>query len=263
MGFCFHGQSLKCRKIVKNCSFNLMRDSLRENNFKLQRHSKDIDDSTEKLKVWCTSIEFGEICQYIHQCNKELHVIFEEIKSKKLKSLLLPFKEISENKLVVTIPPDLSLDSSECSLLGKGLGFVPTNRKPEKFQSLQDLSKFYSKIRLHAFFNNLDQTIDDTLQTGFSQEDEFTRLEKRNSTFTPREGQFEAVDKFIDKCRKDIAVAELSGPTRSNLNDNEQKALKRLRQRKDIVIKPADKGGAVVVWRKDLYQKEPEQQLSK
>ena len=94
------------------------------------------------------------------------------------------------------------------------------------------------------------------------QEDEFTRLEKRNSTFTPREGQFEAVDKFIDKCRKDIAVAELSGPTRSNLNDNEQKALKRLRQRKDIVIKPADKGGAVVVWRKDLYQKEAEQQLS-
>ena len=153
----FHGQSLKCRKIVKNCSFNLMRDSLRENNFKLQRHSKDIDYSTEKLKVWCTSIEFGEICQYIHQCNKELHVIFEEIKSKKLKSLLPPVKEISENKLVVAIPSDLPLDSSECSLLGKGLGFVPTNRKPEKFQSLQDLSKFYRKIRLHAFFNNLDQ----------------------------------------------------------------------------------------------------------
>ena len=108
----------------------------------------------------------------------------------------------------------------------------------------------------------MDQTIDDRLETGFSQEDEFTRLEKRNSTLTPREGQFEAVDKFIDKCRKDIAVDELSGPTRSNLNDNEEKALKRLRQRKDIVIKPADKGGAVVVWRKDLYQKEAERQLS-
>ena len=108
------------------------------------------------------------------------------------------------------------------------------------------------------FFNNLDQTIDHRL----SQEDEFTRLKKRDSTFTPREGQFEAVDKFIDKCRKDIAVAVLSGPARSNLNDNEEKALKRLIQRKDIVIKPADKGGAVVVWRKDLYLKEADQQLS-
>ena len=97
------------------------------------------------------------------------------------------------------------------------------------------------------FFIIGTRSIDDRLQTRFSQEDEFTRLEKRNSTFTPCEGQFEAVDKFIDKCRKDIAVAELSGPTRSNLNDNEEKALKRLRQRKDIVIKPADKGGAVVV----------------
>ena len=130
-----------------------------------------------------------------------------------------------------------------------------------KFQNLEDLSKFYRKIRLHAFFNNLDQAIDDRLQTGFSLEDEFTRLEKRNSTFTPCEGQFEAVDKFIDNCRKDIVVAELSGPTRSNLNDNKEKALKRLRKRKDIVIQQADKGGAVV-WRRDLYQKETDLQLS-
>ena len=108
----------------------------------------------------------------------------------------------------------------------------------------------------------MDQTIDDRLQTGFFQEDKFTRLEKRDSSFTPREGQFEAVDKFIDKCRKDIAVAELSGPTRSNLNDNEEKALKKVRQRKDIVIKPADKDSVVVVWRKVLYQKEAVLQLS-
>ena len=64
----------------------------------------------------------------------------------------------------------------------------------------------------------MDQPIDDRLQTGFSGKDEFTRLEKRSSTFTPHEGQFEA----IDKCRKDIAVVELSAPTRSNLNDDEE-----------------------------------------
>ena len=96
----------------------------------------------------------------------------------------------------------------------------------------------------------------------FSKEDEFTRLEKRNSTFTTREGQFEGTDKFIDQCRKDIAVAELSALTRSNLNDDEEKALKRLRQREYIMIKPADKGSAVVLRRKDLYQKEAEHQLS-
>ena len=33
-------------------------------------------------------------------------------------------------------------------------------------------------------------------------------------------------------------------------------------KRKDIIIKLADKGGAVVIWRKDLYVSEAERQLS-
>ena len=161
----------------------------------------------------------------------------------------------------MTIPSDLPLDNFERSVLGKGLGFVPTNRKPEKFQCLEDLSKFYRKIRLHAFFNNLDQTVDDRFQAGHS-DDDFCRFQKSQSSFTPREGQFEAVDRFIGKCRQDISMTEFSVPKRSNITDDEEKALKTLRQRKDIIIKPADKGGAVVVWRRDLYEQEAENQLS-
>ena len=48
----------------------------------------------------------------------------------------------------------------------------------------------------------------------------------------------------------------------SNLSSKEWSALKSLKKRKDIVIKAADKGGAAVVWRADLYQKEALQQLS-
>ena len=48
----------------------------------------------------------------------------------------------------------------------------------------------------------------------------------------------------------------------SNLSSEEWSALKSLKKRKDIVIKAADKGGAVVVWRADLYQKEALRQLS-
>ena len=39
-------------------------------------------------------------------------------------------------------------------------------------------------------------------------------------------------------------------------------ALKNLSKRNDIVVKSADKGGAVVVWRSDLYKKEALRQLS-
>ena len=51
-------------------------------------------------------------------------------------------------------------------------------------------------------------------------------------------------------------------PTKHHLSSEEWSALKSLKKCKDIVIKAADKGGAVVVWRVDLYEKEALRQLS-
>jgi hypothetical protein len=48
-----------------------------------------------------------------------------------------------------------------------------------------------------------------------------------------------------------LAINE-RGSNFSNLSSEEQEALKNLKKYRDIVIKEADKGGAVVVWgRKD------------
>ena len=48
----------------------------------------------------------------------------------------------------------------------------------------------------------------------------------------------------------------------SNLCSEERAALKNLSKRRDIIVKAADKGGTLVVWRADLYQKEALRQLS-
>ena len=48
----------------------------------------------------------------------------------------------------------------------------------------------------------------------------------------------------------------------SNLSSEERAALEHLKKRKDIIVKAADKGGSLVVWRADPYQKEALQQLS-
>ena len=48
----------------------------------------------------------------------------------------------------------------------------------------------------------------------------------------------------------------------SNLFPEDWAALKNLSKRNDIVVKLADKGGAVVVWRSDVYQKEALRRLS-
>ena len=70
------------------------------------------------------------------------------------------------------------------------------------------------------------------------------------------EGQFASLDFFINKCRHDINKLNFNRNTKfSNLSSEERAALGNLSKRKDMIIKAADKGGALVVWRADLYQK--------
>ena len=70
------------------------------------------------------------------------------------------------------------------------------------------------------------------------------------------------MDYYIELCTKQIAQLQPRPLRHSNLSPSEEKALQDLKERKDIVIKPADKGGAVVVWRRDLYLQEAQRQLS-
>ena len=91
----------------------------------------------------------------------------------------------------------------------------------------------------------------------------FETLLVRKSKWTPPEGQFASLDFFTKKCRHDIHKLKFNRNTKfSNLSSEEWAALKNLSKRNDIVVKSADKGGAVVVWRSDLYQKEALRQLS-
>ena len=85
----------------------------------------------------------------------------------------------------------------------------------------------------------------------------------RKSKWTPLEGQFASLDFFIKKCRRGIQKLKFNYHTKfSNLSSEEWLALKNLSKRHDIVIKSADKGGALVVWRSDLYEEEALRQLS-
>ena len=52
------------------------------------------------------------------------------------------------------------------------------------------------------------------------------------------------------------------GSNYSNLQISEQQVLKSLKNRRDIVIKEADRGGAVVVWGREDYCKEAYGQLN-
>ena len=67
----------------------------------------------------------------------------------------------------------------------------------------------------------------------------------------------------VKKCRVDIQKLNFNKSLKSsNFSKEEWTAHQNLKTRDDIVIKPADKGGAVVVWRTDLYKQKAFRQLA-
>ena len=120
-----------------------------------------------------------------------------------------------------------------------------------EFLVKQDLEKFLRRVQLKAFFHDRSNS------NGTSDKDVFQKL-NRKSQWTPPDGQFATVDFFLQKCRHEVSKLKFNRNSRSfNLKPDEWSALLNLRKRKDITIKAADKGGAVVVWLTDLYNKKP------
>ena len=114
------------------------------------------------------------------------------------------------------------------------------------FSVKQDVEKFLRRVQLKAFFHDKDD------DSNISNKDTFKTLQIRKSKWTPPEGQFASLDFFIKKSRHDINKLKFNRNTKfSNLSSEEWSALKSLKKR--IVIKAADRGDAVIVWRADLY----------
>ena len=85
------------------------------------------------------------------------------------------------------------------------------------------------------------------------------------SQWMPPKGREAALETYIKKVRTDVErQLEVNKNKRctDNLLSVQRNALRNLPQRKDIVIKPADKGSAVVVLSKEDYIKEANRQLN-
>ena len=195
----------------------------------------------------------------VHNLNVELFKDLDQLKQRKLQKLCpITRQQQSETKRVVKIPESVELNQEEEDLLSKGLSFVPTSKVVDMFKSLDDTDNFYRKIRLKAYFAGLEED----REPGEECNDDFGSYEQKLTRFTPQPGQFQGVDKFINNCKKQIAKSNLAKPVKNlNLSVKELEALRKLKKREDIVIKPADKGGAVCVWSKDKYIEEGKRQL--
>ena len=146
--------------------------------------------------------------------------------------------EDDDDDIIVNLS-DYVLNASEESLLRKGLKFVPTPTKLNRTELAVDTKKYSRRARLKEFFAE--------------QPDSTTTTNKfKKSTFTPPYGRDRTLDNYLHTLENTIQGIK-ANKTRSNLTEDEMKALESLRENSSIVIFPADKGGALVIQNRSSY----------
>ena len=146
---------------------------------------------------------------------------------------------------------DIPLTVDEQRVLSKGLSFCPATGRLDEFQLYKDLDNFARTLRLNEYYY------------GRTQE---TNIDIRLPSlrhWTPPSQRDKCLDIYIKAVQRDIlSEYRNQSPYQKNLSKSEEKALQGLGERSDIIIKPADKGGAIVIMNQQDYISEARKQLS-
>ena len=140
-----------------------------------------------------------------------------------------------------------NVTDSEISLLSKGLNFVPTSNTIDKAKLKRKLEALGRMLRLKWHFRNEEKDFD-------------LGKFKPKSTYNPR-NKDAAIEIYTSSLEEKLKKIEILKNKFNNLTSKERKALYDLKNDKNIIIKGADKGSAVVVWDREDYIKEAEKQL--
>ncbi|CAJ0966054.1 unnamed protein product [Ranitomeya imitator] len=168
-----------------------------------------------------------------------------------------------------------TLSKTDLSLLSKGLSFSPVMGF-DTFTAIKDLHIFARSLLFKRHF------YDDSLHQLFPTEEEQAALRiledlsiehnlpeggKIPPSIRPHSKKFPPlssctnIDLFVQLVTKDfLKIPHFK--RYDNLTREERNRLNALQKMPDVVIKPADKGGNIVIWPKTMYEKEAFRQLN-
>lgn len=152
---------------------------------------------------------------------------------------------------MVILAPKFNLSEAQHNLLKKGLTFIPTVNlgRKQKLQLEFDLQNYHRKIKLAAYFRNgLTKKV-----TPFTEPSNWT---------PPLETLQPPVKTLIDQDLKTFKKQYKLIEEKTNISWEDSKTLRDLKSLKSIVIKPADKGSAIVILSREQYILEAERQLN-
>ena len=156
---------------------------------------------------------------------------------------------------------NLQLTQSETNLLRKGLNFCPTPPPPRIDDINKDTDTFARRLTLREYHTpeNIDEITDSPgYQPSILQQ---LNQKERNTRYRPSREPY--LNTYVDRLRQEITDEMLHNQRfqRNNLSKRERAALDRLSNNREIVIKPADKGGATVILNAIDYVEEAKRQL--
>lgn len=155
----------------------------------------------------------------------------------------------------------IQLTQSETNLLRKGLNFCPTPLPPGKYEISKDIDAFARRLTLKEY--HTPENIEDVIDGPGYQPSILQKLNQKERKVYTGPSREPYLNTYIDKLRQEISdetLHNLRSP-RNNLTKRERAALFRLSNNTDIIIKPADKGGATVIMNAKDYVKEAKRQL--
>ncbi len=179
--------------------------------------------------------------------------------------LCQPFacKMDNENKSVVNFS-QLTLEEQHISLLERGLKFCPTPFKPNAGELREDLDRMHRRLRQIAFFEDpeSDPVMLDKGENIVLPSEPFSHRKFRlKSTGKGPTGPL-PLEAMITANEQDFnSRPPLKKVFKKNITNIETKAMMDLANNNNIIIRPADKGSAVVILNRQDYLKEGYKQL--
>ena len=140
------------------------------------------------------------------------------------------------------------LTPSHTKVVSKGLSFVLTP-KPTPMKDIHlAFSKFCRRLYLRAYFLNKPNREQFPFHLP--------------SVWEPPIPENDNITQYVSRVRNDPNYTRIPHTLKSNLSFEEKNTLDELISNTDIIIKPADKGGKIVLWDRNDYIKEAHRQLN-
>ena len=137
-----------------------------------------------------------------------------------------------------------NITEAEIKVFKKGLRFVPTPEKINRWQLKNDFEKFGRNIRLRMHFPNV-------VTPNFFESPPF----RIPSNWTPYINDV-YLEMYLREIEQELMKINEYGMNYSSLNKEERDALHILSHDDSIIIKPADKGSGIVIWNRSDYVKD-------